>query len=81
MLLPLVLLSIVAGSIFTFSLTLGDFVKPLLIGGSNFIRNAIYESAIDGRNLPFAAALAFISIVIMALYLTLAKFAGAFETL
>jgi putative spermidine/putrescine transport system permease protein len=81
--LPMVLPGIVAGSIFTFSLTLGDFITPLLIGGSssNFIGNAIYDSAINGGNLPFAAALAFVSIAIMAIYLLLAKFAGAFEAL
>ena len=81
--LPMVLPGIVAGSIFTFSLTLGDFITPLLIGGSSstFIGNAIYDSAINGGNLPFAAALAFVSIAIMAVYLLLAKFAGAFEAL
>ncbi len=82
-LLPMVLPGMVAGSIFTFSLTLGDFITPLLIGGSNsnFIGNAIYDSAINGGNLPFAAALAFVSIAIMAVYLLLARFAGAFEAL
>jgi len=82
-LLPMVLPGIVAGSIFTFSLTLGDFITPLLIGGSNsdFIGNAIYDSALNGGNLPFAAALAFVSIAIMAIYLLLARFAGAFEAL
>ena len=81
--LPMVLPGVVAGSIFTFSLTLGDFITPLLIGGSssNFIGNAIYDSAINGGNLPFAAALAFVSIVIMAVYLLLARLAGAFDAL
>jgi putative spermidine/putrescine transport system permease protein len=80
---PLVLPGVVAGSIFTFSLTLGDFITPLLIGGSNanFIGNAIYDSALNGGNLPFAAALAFISIAIMAVYLVVARFFGAFEAL
>ncbi len=82
-LLPQVLPGIVAGSIFTFSLTLGDFITPLLIGGSssNFIGNAIYDSALNGGNLPFAAALAFVSIAIMAVYLFLARLVGAFEAL
>jgi putative spermidine/putrescine transport system permease protein len=82
-LLPLALPGIVAGSIFTFSLTLGDFITPLLIGGSssNFIGNAIYDSAINGGDLPFAAALAFVSIAIMAVYLFLARLAGAFEAI
>ena len=67
----------------TFSLTLGDFITPLLIGGSNsnFIGNAIYDSALNGGDLPFAAALAFVSIAIMAVYLFLARLAGAFEAL
>ena len=80
---PLVFPGVVAGSIFTFSLTLGDFITPLLIGGSNanFIGNAIYDSALNGGNLPFAAALAFVSIAIMAVYLVVARFFGAFEAL
>ena len=82
-LMPMVLPGIVAGSIFTFSLTLGDFITPLLIGGSSssFIGNAVYDSAINGGNLPFAAALAFVSIAIMAVYLLLARWAGAFDAL
>jgi putative spermidine/putrescine transport system permease protein len=82
-LMPLILPGIVAGSIFTFSLTLGDFITPLLIGGSssNFIGNAIYDSAINGGDLPFAAALAFVSIAIMAIYLFLARLAGAFDAI
>lgn len=81
--LPLILPGIVAGSIFTFSLTLGDFITPLLIGGSSsyFIGNAIYDTAINGGNLPLAAALAFVSIAIMAVYLLAARLAGAFEAL
>jgi len=82
-LMPMILPGVVAGSIFTLSLTLGDFITPLLIGGSssNFIGNAIYDSAINGGDLPFAAALAFVSIAIMAVYLLLARLAGAFEAL
>jgi putative spermidine/putrescine transport system permease protein len=82
-LMPMILPGVVAGSIFTFSLTLGDFITPLLIGGSssNFIGNAIYDSAINGGDLPFAAALAFVSIAIMAVYLLLARLAGAFEAI
>jgi putative spermidine/putrescine transport system permease protein len=82
-LMPMILPGVVAGSIFTFSLTLGDFITPLLIGGSssNFIGNAIYDSAINGGDLPFAAALAFVSIAIMAVYLLLARLAGAFDAI
>jgi putative spermidine/putrescine transport system permease protein len=82
-LLPLILPGIVAGSIFTFSLTLGDYITPLLIGGSSsyFIGNAIYDTAINGGDLPLAAALAFVSIAIMIVYLVAARFAGAFDAI
>ena len=82
-LLPLALPGVVAGSIFTFSLTLGDFITPLLIGGanSNFIGNVIYSNLGTANNLPFAAALAVVPIVIMIVYLVGARFLGAFESL
>lgn len=82
-LLPLALPGVVAGSIFTFSLTLGDFITPLLIGGSNsqFIGNVIYSNIGTANNLPFAAALALVPIVIMIVYLTGARALGAFEAL
>jgi putative spermidine/putrescine transport system permease protein len=81
--LPLALPGIVAGSIFTFSLTLGDFITPLLIGGSNsqFIGNVIYSNLGTANNLPFAATLALVPIVIMIVYLTGARALGAFEAL
>jgi putative spermidine/putrescine transport system permease protein len=80
--LPLVLPGVVAGSIFTFSLTLGDFITPLLVGGanSNFIGNVIYANLGTAGNLPFAAALAVVPIVIMIIYLLGARAAGAFES-
>ena len=82
-LLPLALPGVVAGSIFTFSLTLGDFITPLLIGGanSNFIGNVIYSNLGTANNLPFAAALAVVPIVIMIVYLLGARLLGAFESL
>jgi putative spermidine/putrescine transport system permease protein len=82
-LLPLALPGIVAGSIFTFSLTLGDFITPILVGGagSNFIGNVIYDNVGVAHNLPFAAALAMVPIVIMAAYLLLARALGAFEAI
>jgi putative spermidine/putrescine transport system permease protein len=82
-LLPLALPGVVAGSIFTFSLTLGDFITPLLVGGanSNFIGNVIYSNLGTAGNLPFAAALALVPIVIMILYLLGARALGAFESL
>ncbi len=81
--LPLALPGLLAGSIFTFSLTLGDYVTPLLIGGSNstLIGNAIYENLLNGGNLPLAAALSAVPIAIMIVYLTIAKRLGAFEAL
>jgi len=81
--LPLILPGIAAGSIFTFSLTLGDFITPTLIGGagSSFIGNVIESNVGIANNLPFAAALAIVPIVIMAGYLFLAKRLGAFEAL
>jgi len=80
---PLALPGIVAGSIFTFSLTLGDFITPLLIGGtnSNLIGNVIYDNIGTANNLPFAAALAIVPIVIMTIYLLGARFLGAFEAM
>jgi len=79
--LPLVRPGIVAGSIFTFSLTLGDFITPLLVGGSSsqFIGNVIYSNLGTAGNLPFAAALATVPIVIMVVYLLGARALGAFE--
>jgi putative spermidine/putrescine transport system permease protein len=79
--LPLALPGVVAGSIFTFSLTLGDFIAPLLVGGagSKFIGNVVYESVGVSGNIPFAAAFATFPVVIMALYLVAARKLGAFE--
>ena len=81
--LPLALPGIIAGSIFTFSLTLGDFITPLLIGGtnSNLIGNVIYDNIGTANNLPFAAALAIVPIVIMTVYLLAARALGAFEAM
>ena len=80
---PLALPGIVAGSIFTFSLTLGDFITPLLIGGtnSNLIGNVIYDNIGTANNLPFAAAFAIVPALIMGIYLLAARRAGAFEAL
>src|ERR1700686_1269501 len=80
---PLALPGIIAGSIFTFSLTLGDFITPLLIGGtnSNLIGNVIYDNIGTANNLPFAAAFAVAPIVIMTAYLLAARALGAFEAM
>ena len=80
--LPLALPGIVAGSIFTFSLTLGDYITPVLIGGgTSFIGNVVYSNIGIANNVPFAAALAVVPIVIMAIYLLAARRLGAFEAL
>ena len=81
--LPLALPGVVAGSIFTFALTLGDYVTPLLVGGTNseFIGNVVYESVGVASNIPFAAAYATIPVFVMAVYLVIAKRLGAFEAL
>ncbi len=81
--LPLVLPGIVAGSIFTFSLTLGDYITPVLVGGasSNFIGNVVYANIGIANNVPFAAALTTVPVAIMVVYLTIAYKLGAFEAL
>lgn len=80
--LPLVFPGVVAGSIFTFSLTLGDFIIPEAFGTSEFfIGRAVYVYQGTSGNLPLAAAFTLIPIVIMGIYLYLAKELGAFEAL
>ncbi|OWV89490.1 spermidine/putrescine ABC transporter permease [Rhizobium sp. R635] len=81
-LLPLALPGIVAGSIFTFSLTLGDYIIPQIIGSSRlFIGQAVYAQQGTAGNVPLAAAFSVVPIVIMALYLWIAKKQGAFDAL
>ncbi len=82
-LLPLALPGIVAGSIFTFSLTLGDYITPLLVGGTSatFMGNIIYTNIGIANNVPFAAAMALVPIAIMAVYLLSARALGAFEAI
>jgi putative spermidine/putrescine transport system permease protein len=81
--LPLALPGVIAGSIFTFSLTLGDYVTPLLAGGagSQFIGNVVYASVGISNNVPFAAAFAAVPLLVMAVYLTIARRLGAFDAL
>jgi putative spermidine/putrescine transport system permease protein len=78
---PLAFPGIVAGSIFTFSLTLGDYITPILVGKGYFIGNAIYNFAGVANNLPLAAAFALVPVAIMAIYLFIARLLGAFEAL
>jgi putative spermidine/putrescine transport system permease protein len=76
--LPLVFPAVVAGSIFTFSLTLGDFIAPSLVGsGDQFIGTVVYSTITT--NLPLAAAFACVPIAVMIIYLLGARRLGAFE--
>ncbi len=80
--LPLVIPGIVAGSIFTFSLTLGDFVVPAVLGNSSFfIGQAVLSFQGSSGNVPLAAAFTVVPVVIMIVYMLGAKRAGAFEAL
>jgi putative spermidine/putrescine transport system permease protein len=79
---PLALPGIIAGSIFTFSLTLGDYIIPQIVGTSHFfIGQAVYSHQGTAGNIPLAAAFTVVPIIIMGIYLTLAKRAGAFDAL
>ena len=78
---PLVLPGIVAGSIFAFSLTLGDYIAPELVGNTQFIGNVIFDNVGVAGNIPLAAAYAMVPLAIMAIYLFVAKRLGAFEAL
>ncbi|WP_077960341.1 ABC transporter permease [Ensifer adhaerens] len=79
---PLALPGIVAGSIFTFSLTLGDYIIPQIVGSSRlFIGQAVYAQQGTAGNIPLAAAFTVVPIVIMGAYLFMAKRMGAFDAL
>jgi putative spermidine/putrescine transport system permease protein len=78
--LPLVLPALVAGSIFTFSLTLGDYIAPAQVSTTIFLGNAIYAQFGAG-NLPLAAALSLVPLAIVVAYLFVARRLGAFEAL
>jgi len=75
--LPLAFPAVVAGSIFTFALTLGDYITPRLVSNNQFIGNVIFNNI--SNNLPFASALALVPIVVMIAYLLVARRLGAFE--
>jgi putative spermidine/putrescine transport system permease protein len=75
--LPLAFPAVIAGSIFTFSLTLGDYITPRLVSNNQFIGNVIFNNI--SNNLPFASALALVPIVVVIAYLMVARRLGAFE--
>ena len=79
--LPLLMPAIVAGSIFTFSLTLGDYITPTLVSNTKFLGNVIYEFLGVAGNQPLAAAYAMVPLLIMIVYLLIARRLGAFEAL
>jgi putative spermidine/putrescine transport system permease protein len=80
--LPLALPGLVAGSIFTFSLTLGDYIIPQIVGNSSFfLGQAVYTLQGTAGNIPLAAAFSVVPIVVMLIYLWIAKRMGAFDAL
>ena len=80
--LPLAMPGVAAGSIFTFSLTLGDYIIPQVIGDSTlYIGQVVYRQQGVAGNLPFAAAFSLVPIVVIGLYLWFAKRQGAFDAL
>jgi len=80
--LPVLLPAAVAGSIFTFSLTLGDYIAVKIVGGANqMLGNVVYDSFLTGNNLPFAAAVATIPVVTMLVYLAAVRRTGALDSL
>jgi putative spermidine/putrescine transport system permease protein len=80
--LPLAMPGVAAGSIFTFSLTLGDYIIPQVIGNSTqYIGQVVYRQQGVAGNIPFAAAFSLVPILVIGVYLWLAKRKGAFDAL
>jgi putative spermidine/putrescine transport system permease protein len=79
--LPLAFPAVIAGSIFTFSLTMGDYIAPALVSSTQFLGNVVQREVGIAGNLPLAAALACIPVLVMLLYLFVARRLGAFEAL
>ena len=80
--LPMIVPSVFAGSIFTFSLSLGDYITVQIVGGkSQLIGNLVYANIGAANNLPFAAALACVPVVVMVVYLLAVRRSGALEEL
>jgi putative spermidine/putrescine transport system permease protein len=77
--LPLVFPAVVAGSIFTFSLTLGDYITPSLVSNNQFIGNVVFNNITN--NLPLASAFSMVPILVMIIYLLVARKMGAFDHL
>lgn len=80
--LPMVFPAVVAGSIFTFSLSMGDYIAVRIVGGTGqLLGNVVYDNAGAANNLPFAAAVATVPVVVMLVYLAAARRTGALENL
>ena len=80
--LPMVFPAVVAGSIFTFSLTLGDYIAVRIVGGTNqLLGNVVYDNVGSANNLPFAAAVATVPVVVMLAYLGAVRRTGAMDNL
>lgn len=80
--LPLALPAVIAGSIFTFSLSLGDYIAVKIVGGtSQLLGNVVYDNIGAANNLPFAATVATVPVMIMLVYLAAARRTGAVDTL
>ncbi|WP_243725845.1 ABC transporter permease [Actinomadura rubrisoli] len=80
--LPMVFPSLVAGSIFTFSLSLGDYITVKIVGGrGQLLGNVVYDNVGAANNLPFAAAVATVPVVVMLGYLAAARRTGALREL
>jgi putative spermidine/putrescine transport system permease protein len=79
---PMAFPAIVAGSIFTFSLSMGDYIAVKIVGGTNqLLGNVVYDNQGAANNLPFAAAVATVPIVVMLAYLAAVRRTGALESL
>jgi len=80
--LPLAMPAVIAGSIFTFSLSLGDYIAVKIVGGtSQLLGNVVYDNIGAANNLPFAATVATVPVVIMLVYLAVVRRTGALDTL
>jgi putative spermidine/putrescine transport system permease protein len=79
---PIIFPALVAGSIFTFSLSLGDYITVEIVGGpKQLLGNVVYDNIGAANNLPFAAAMATVSVVIMLIYLSAVRRTGALDNL
>ena len=80
--LPMAFPAVVAGSIFTFSLSMGDYIAVRIVGGTGqLLGNVVYDNQGAANNLPFAAAVATIPVVVMLVYLAAVRRTGALESL